>query len=96
MPDIDVDLADLDTIASGLETGAEALDDVQVPDGPEAGIMSGVISSMLAQVATSGGEIALSMLASSENVALARLYYERTDAESSASFAEIAEAMEDA
>ena len=94
MPDIDVDLGDLDTIATSLSDGATALDGLQVPDGPDAGLMSGPISSLLAQVSTSAGELVLAILTAAENVGSAREYYARADAEATATFEEITQAVD--
>ncbi|TGO06688.1 hypothetical protein [Serinibacter arcticus] len=95
MPDIDVDLDDLDTIATGLGEAATALEGLRFPDGPDAGLVSPGITSLLGQLATSTGNVASSLSAASENVAQSRLYYQRADAESSATLEQINQAMED-
>ncbi|GMA32696.1 hypothetical protein [Litorihabitans aurantiacus] len=92
--DIDVDLADLRTIANGLSDGAEALEGLSFPDGPDAGLVTPSITSLLGQLATSTGNVASSMAAASENVELSRSYYQRSDADESASFSEIERVME--
>lgn len=96
MADIDVDLDDLDTIATGLSGGATALEGLSFPDGPDAGLVAPSITSLLGQLATSTGNVASSMQSASESVALSAQYYRRADAESSASLDQIDQAMENA
>jgi len=95
VPDIDVDLDDLNTISTGLSDAADALEGVQFPDGPDAGLVSPGITSLLGQLATSAGNVVASLAAASESVADARTYYQRADAESSATLEQINQAMED-
>lgn len=94
MADIDVDLDDLDTISTGLGDAATALEGLQFPAGPDAGLVSPGITSLLAQLATSTGNVASSLSAASTSVADSRTYYERADAEASATLEEINQAME--
>ncbi|PWD50857.1 hypothetical protein C8046_09540 [Serinibacter arcticus] len=95
MTDIDVELDDLRTISTVLGDRATTLQGIQVPDGPDAGIVSAVITSLLGQLTTSVGNIASSLTAASESVGRAREYYQLADAEASATLEEIDAAMED-
>ena len=96
-PDIEVDLDDLVTIADGLGSAATSLEALApgVPTGTVAGPMTAVISSMLSQIVTSTGNVQISLEASAANVELARMYYQRADAEAGASFDVMAEAVEE-
>lgn len=93
---IDVDLDVLDTIAGDLEGAAGGLEGLadSVPRGVDAGPMTAVVASMLSQVVTSAGNVSAALTGSAESVRLARGYYERADAESSASMDRIRQVME--
>lgn len=93
---IDVDLSALDTIAGELEGAASGLDGLagSVPRGVDAGPMTAVVASMLSQVVTSSGNVAAALDGSADAVRLARGYYERADAESSAGMDRIRRVME--
>jgi hypothetical protein len=96
MSGIDVDLSVLDTIASGLDCGAAGLEGLAggVPSGVDAGPMSAVIASMLSQVVDSAGNVSVALTGAADSVRLARSYYQRADAESSAGMDEIRRAMQ--
>ncbi|MCW2817924.1 MAG: hypothetical protein JWR42_711 [Marmoricola sp.] len=95
MSDIDVDLPSLDTIATALDTGARGIDDLAgtTPGGIDAGPMTGVIAGMLSQVVNSAGNVSSSLTGAASLVRLSRQYYERADAEATASLTEIQQAM---
>jgi hypothetical protein len=94
---VDVDLAVLATIASGLDRGADGLENLagSVPSAVDAGPMTAVVASMIGQVVDSAGNASESLSGVAELVRLARGYYERADADGSASLSEIEEAMEE-
>lgn len=91
-----VDPAVLTSIAAGLDRGARGLEDLagSVPSGIDAGPMTGVIASMIAQVTDSTGTVSSSMSSSATLVRQARAYYERADASSAAGLSQIQKAME--
>lgn len=96
MSGIDVDLSVLDSIAEGLDRGAAGLEALggSVPSGVDAGPMSAVIASMLGQVVDSAGNVSVSLSGAAESVRQCRRYYQRADAEASASMDEIRRAMQ--
>lgn len=96
MSGIDVDLSVLDTIAEGLDSGASGLEGLSgsVPSGVDAGPMTSVVASMLSQVVDSAGNVSVALSGSADNVRLARRYYRRADAESSAGLDEIRRSMQ--
>lgn len=91
-----VDRAVLTTIAAGLDSGANGLEDLagSVPSGIDAGPMTGAIASMIAQVTDSAGTVSSSMSSSATLVRQARTYYDRADASASAGLSQIRKAME--
>ena len=93
---IDVDLDALDTIAADLEGAASGLEGLAggVPRGVDAGAMTAVVASMLSQVVTSAGNVSTAFTGAAADVRLARGYYERADAESSAGMDRIRQVME--
>jgi len=93
---IDVDLSVLDSIAEGLDGGADGLEQLagSVPSGVDAGPMSAVIASMLAQVTDSAGNASAALSGLADSVRLCRTYYQRADAESSAGLDEIRRAVQ--
>lgn len=93
---IDVDPAALDRIASDLSSGSTGLTNLapRVPRNVDAGLMTATISALLGQVTNSAGEVATALTAASENVGVAANYYRRTDADASASFAEMRQVVE--
>jgi hypothetical protein len=95
MSGIDVDTEVLDSIATGLDTGARGLEGLAgtVPGGIDAGPMTAVIASMLGQITDSAGNVSSSMAAAAETVRLCRRYYERADASADAEFGEIRTVM---
>jgi hypothetical protein len=94
---VDVDLAVLASIATGLDAGADGLENLagSVPSGVDAGPMTAVIASMIGQVVDSAGNVSESLSGVAELVRTARGYYERADADGAASLAEIEEAMDE-
>lgn len=96
MSGIDVDLSVLDTIARGLDNGASGLEALSgtVPSGVDGGPMTAVIASMMSQVVDSSGNVSVALSGSADSVRLARHYYQRADAESSAGLDEIRRAMQ--
>lgn len=96
MSGIDVDLSVLATVASGLDSGAAGLEGLagSVPSGVDAGPMSAVVASMLSQVVDSAGNVSVALTGAADSVRLARSYYQRADAESSAGMDEIRRAMQ--
>jgi hypothetical protein len=96
MSGIDVDLGALDSIAGDLETAASGLESLagSVPRGVDGGPMTAVIASMLSQVVTSAGNVSTALTGSAESVRLARSYYQRADADSSADMNQIRQAMQ--
>ena len=96
MSGIDVDLSVLDAIAQDLDSGASGLEGLTggVPSGVDAGPMTAVIASMLSQVVDSAGNVSVALSGSAETGRLARGYYQRADAESSAGLEAIRRAMQ--
>ncbi|WP_210649130.1 hypothetical protein [Nocardioides sp. SYSU D00065] len=93
---IDVDLGVLDTIASDLDGAADGIEGLagSVPRGVDAGPMTAVIASMLSQVVSSAGNASTALSGSAESVRLARSYYQRADADSSAGMEQIRRVMQ--
>lgn len=93
---IDVDLGVLDAITVDLEGAAAGLEGLagSVPRGIDAGPMTAVITSMISQVVTSAGNVSIALSGSAESVRLARGYYGRADADSSAGMGRIRQVME--
>lgn len=96
MSEMYVDPAVLGSIADGLDNGATGLDDLagSVPSGVDAGMMTGVVASMLAQVTDSAGTVSTSMSAAATLVRQCRTYYQRADADAAAGLSEIREAVQ--
>lgn len=96
MSGIDVELSVLDGIAQGLDAGASGLEGLSgsVPASVDAGPMTSVIASMLSQIVDSAGNVSVALSGSAESVRLARGYYQRADAEASASLDAIRRAMQ--
>lgn len=96
MSEIDVDLSVLTTIAEDLDTGAAGLEGLagSVPAGIDAGPMSAVVASMIAQVVDSAGNVSVALTAAADSVRMCRLYYLRADAESQAGLDDISRAMQ--
>lgn len=96
MSGIDVDLSVLESVAEDLDTGAAGLEDLagSVPGTVDAGPMSAVVASMLGQVVDSAGNVSVALSGAADGVRLCRTYYQRADAESSASMDEIRRAMQ--
>ena len=93
---IHVDPPTLGSIAAALDTAAGGLEGLSgsVPRGIDAGPMTAVVASMLGQIVTSVGNVSTALSGSAENVRLARSYYERADADSSAGMDDIRRVME--
>lgn len=83
---IHVDLTVLDAIAADLDEAANGLEGLagSVPSGVDAGPMTAVVASMLSQVVNSAGNVSTALSGSAGSVRLARSYYQRADADSSA------------
>lgn len=96
MSEMYVDPAVLGAIADGLDHGAAGLEGLagSVPSGVDAGLMTAVVSSMLAQVTDSAGTVSTSMSAAATLVRQCRTYYQRADADAAAGLSEIREAMQ--
>lgn len=92
---IDVDQEVLGSIATDLDTGASGLEGLSggVPVKVDAGPMTAVIASMLAQVVDSAGNVSVAMTAAADQVRESRRYYERADASSEADLDAIGKAM---
>jgi len=96
MSGIDVDTPVLGIIASSLDQGASGLENLagSEPGALDAGPMTAVITSMLAQIVDSAGNVSTAMSSAAEAVRLSRAYYERADADAEAGLEEIRRAME--
>lgn len=96
MSEMYVDLAVLGRIADALDRGADDLEDLagSVPRGVDAGMMTGVISGMLAHVTDSAGNVSASMSGSGALVRQCRTYYQGADASATAGLSEIREAVQ--
>ena len=95
MSEMYVDGPVLGTIADDLDKGAAGLEELagSVPSGVDAGPMTGVISSMLAQVTNSAGNVSSALTGAAGLVRLSRRYYERADASAEAGLSDIEEVM---
>lgn len=96
MSGFDVDTRVLGIIATSLDEGASGLENLAgtEPAAVDAGPMSAVITSMLAQILDSAGNVSAAMSTAAEAVRLSRTYYERADADAEAGLEEIRRAME--
>ncbi|MDF1605136.1 hypothetical protein [Nocardioides sp. YIM 152315] len=85
----------LGAIADGLDKGASGLEELagSVPSGVDAGPMTAVIASMLAQVTDSAGDVSTSLTGVAALVRQIRRYYERADASAEASLTDIKDVM---
>lgn len=92
---VNVNLAALGTIAGHLDTGTDGLERLAggVPVKVDAGPMTAAIAALLAQVVDSAGNVSTSMSATAEAVRTCKAYYERTDADKTATFEAIQKAM---
>lgn len=95
MSGIDVDPEALGSIATSLDRGAAWLEELAgtVPGTVDAGPMTAVVMSMLAQAVDSAGNVSSAVSASAEAVRLSQRYYERADADAEAGLQEIRRTM---
>lgn len=92
---IDVDLGVLTTIAADLTSAGSTLSGIDTAgsSGVDAGPMTGVITSMVAQVTDSAANIADGLSGTGALVGLSRDYYQRADADAEVSLDDIRSTM---
>lgn len=94
---IDVDLAVLGTIATDLTDAGTTLSGIDTAgsSGVDAGPMTAVIASMVAQVIDSAANVADGLSGTGTLVGLSREYYQRADADAEVSLEDIRSTMQE-
>lgn len=95
MTDLHIEFDVLEGLDGPLRAAAAGIDDLapSVPTGVDAGVMTSVVTAILAEVVESAGSISLALSASADVSDTACAYYRRADADAAASMDQLLQAM---